>query len=263
MKLTASHILRGLAHQEYEMVYQPQYNITTMRIVGVEALLRWKQLDVTVSPQQVIDTCLEHGLIAKLGEVIMRRVCRQIATWQKSGYAIPVALNMNPIELTSDYPDIVIDAISDAGIPAELLEIEITEGADFPDFDTALNSMNRLAQMGITLTADDFGIGFSSLHNIARFPIQKIKIDRSFICNAPYLHADKAVVTSVIKLARSLKREVLAEGTETAEEVTLLRALGCELFQGHYFSYPLSPADFLKLLDNDNNESPYEKLAHC
>lgn len=269
MKITGAKILHGLAHQEYEIVYQPQYDIRTMNIVGAEALLRWKQPGMNASPLQIIAACLQHGLMAKFGEVIVRRVCRQLATWQKTGPVVPIAINMNPIELSNDYPDMIQNALSDAGILPSLIEIELTEGSDFPDFDIALESMKRLSEMGITLTADDFGIGFSSLQNIARLPIGKIKIDQSFVRNAPYLRADKAVITAVIKLAHSLGRSVLGEGTETADEVALLRALGCNLFQGFYFSKPLPAADFYHLLiqnltdTNDNNGNAHEKLAHC
>lgn len=270
MEISSTQILHGLVHQHYSLVYQPQYDARTLRIVGAEALLRWDQPGVNASPVDIVSNCLKHGLIEKLGETIVHRVCAQIATWQRIGFVVPVAINMHPTELTSKYPGMVLAAISDAGIQPGLIEIEITEGSDFPDHAIALENMARLTEEGIGFIADDFGTGFSSLQNIARFPICKIKIDRSFVRNAPHSHKDRAIISAVIKLAQELQIAVLGEGAETTHEVAMLRSLGCHLFQGFYFAKPLPPDVFYSLLTSNTNKPNYikgvtasEKLAHC
>ncbi|MBD3823642.1 MAG: EAL domain-containing protein [Epsilonproteobacteria bacterium] len=236
---------------ELELYYQPQVHIKTGKIVGAEALLRWNKPDEgVVSPLIFIPIAEESGLINTIGEWVIRECCRQGRTWLDKGHRITLALNVSANQVKfQDLPGVITDALLESGYSANRLEIEITESALMQREEESVAMLHSLRAKGIRLAIDDFGTGYSSLSYLKRFPIDVLKIDKSFIDDIPYEKDDMAIVVAIIEMGKALGYQVLAEGVEQEEQLAFLREKGCSMYQGYYKSKPLRAADFEALLD--------------
>jgi diguanylate cyclase (GGDEF)-like protein/PAS domain S-box-containing protein len=244
--LTLERMLRqALANGEFSVAYQPQVDTANGRLVGVEALLRWNNPTLgAVSPVQFIPIAETTGLILPIGEWVMREACAQALRWrERFATDLPVAVNLSARQFRrADLLASVQIALDDSGLPAHLLELEITEGLLMSDPAGAAVIMDGLRWMGVKLALDDFGTGYSSLAYLKNFPLDRLKLDRAFVKDLPENASDKAIAHAVIALGRNLGLQVLAEGVETAAQAEFLAAAGCDVIQGYYYGRPVTPA---------------------
>jgi EAL domain-containing protein (putative c-di-GMP-specific phosphodiesterase class I) len=246
-----SELRHALERDEFVLHYQPQVALDSGRIVGMEALLRWNHPELgMVPPDQFIGLAEETGLIVAIGDWVLRTACAQNQRWQRAGYpGLRVAVNLSARQFAAQDLASSIRAVLEAtGLAADCLDIELTESSLMADVDSAVASMHELKALGVQLSIDDFGTGYSSLAYLKRFPIDVLKIDKSFVRDVMADPADAAIVTSIIALAHNLKLHVIAEGVETAEQLVYLRQHGCDDVQGYYFSRPVPAAAFERLL---------------
>ena len=236
---------------EFELHYQPLVNIQDRQrgdtISGCEALLRWHHPKRgMISPADFIPIAEETGVINPLGEWVLRAACAEAATWPDH---IMVTVNVSPVQFKQDnLVQTVVDALGESGLPAQRLELEITESLLLHDNETTLAMLHQLKKLGVRIAMDDFGTGYSSLNYLRRFPFDKIKIDRSFIKDVAEPDGSLAIVQAVVSIAQSRNIVTTAEGVETTEQLELLRALGCTEMQGYLFSKPKSAAEIAKML---------------
>ena len=235
---------RALERDEIAVFYQPVVDSADGRISGVEALVRWRHPERgIVSPAEFITVAEDTGLILQLGERVLRMACAQARAWLDDGRRIRMAVNLSGKQLQqADLPDIVTAALNDSGLPPELLTLEITESILMERAHEPVAMLQRLRSLGVHVAIDDFGTGYSSLAYLKRFPIDYLKVDRSFVQDLPEDPDAVAIVTGIIALAHSLRLRVIAEGVETEAQRNLLRDIGCDYQQGYHFSRPL-PAD--------------------
>ncbi len=238
----------ALAAGQFDLHYQPLVNVDTRRITGCEALLRWHHPERgMISPAEFIPVAEEIGLIVPLGEWVLRKACIDAAAWPGD---VKVAVNLSPIQVTNqNIVPVVISALAAAGLPAERLEIEITESVLMHNTAATMATLHKLRELGVNISMDDFGTGYSSLSYLRKFPFDKIKIDRSFISGLPDDAEAIAIVRAVAGLAASLDMTATAEGVETAEQLDMVRALGCVEMQGYLFSRPLPLAQIMPLFE--------------
>ncbi len=245
-----SALRHALERREFVLHYQPKIDIRSNRIVGVEALLRWNHPDLgVVAPNQFIPLAEETGLIVPIGRWVLRTACAQSAAWRSDGLpGVRIAVNLSARQFSDDalIADIG-DAMAEAGLPPEGLELEITESMVMQNPERAVSTLSRLRDLGISVSIDDFGTGYSSLGYLKRFPIDNVKIDRSFIKDLPHDTDDAAITRAVIAMAQSLRIRVVAEGVETREQLEFLRAHECDECQGYFVSRPLPPSEFALL----------------
>ncbi len=237
----------ALAHGEFLLHYQPKIEVLSGRVVGAEALLRWRTADGTlISPGEFIPLAEEIGLIVPIGEWVLAEACRTNRAWQNAGYRpIPVSVNISAIQLErDDLVSKVVQVLEETGLTARYLELEITESALMSDVDQSINTLNHLRELGVQIAIDDFGTGYSSLGHLKRFAVNTLKVDQSFIRNITNDRGNAGIVQAVISLAHTLGLTVVAEGVETPEEYRHLSARGCDLIQGYYTGRPV-PADQL------------------
>ncbi|MFT4927772.1 MAG: diguanylate cyclase (GGDEF)-like protein/PAS domain S-box-containing protein, partial [Phenylobacterium sp.] len=248
----------AIKEQQFVLHYQPQVQLSTGRVIGVEALVRWQHPQQgLLSPYYFIPIAEESGLIVPLGEWILEEACHQFVRWQKQGIELNhMAVNLSARQfVNNDIEATVKKVLTKTGIRPEHLELELTESMLMKNVEQTIATMNRLRQMGIALSIDDFGTGYSSMAYLKHFPIDKLKIDKSFIDDLLNASADAAIVNSTISLAHGLGLLVIAEGVETAEQAAYLKAHNCEEIQGYYFSVPY-PGDSPGLLALFNGETP-------
>jgi diguanylate cyclase (GGDEF)-like protein/PAS domain S-box-containing protein len=249
--LMESGLRRGLGACEFVLHYQPLVH-ETGGIVGVEALIRWQNPELgLVPPDQFIHVAEDIGLINPIGDWVLREACRQVRAWQDDGLPpLFVAVNVSPIQFRqAGFVDTVARALSASGLEARYLELELTERTVMNDAEQNLGTLSALSGMGIELALDDFGTGYSSLAYLKRFPVGKLKIDRSFIRDLEVDPDDRAIASTIVSMGRSLRLKVLAEGVETTEQYEILRGMGCELVQGYLFSRPLPAEQFVAFLE--------------
>jgi diguanylate cyclase (GGDEF)-like protein len=242
---------RALDRGELLLHYQPKVNLTTGRIAGAEALLRWQHpLRGLVPPARFIPLAEETGLILPIGEWVLATACAQIRAWQDQGVAaVPVAVNLSARQFRRAVLGETIQRIlRECRVAPRLLELELTESMIMQDSEAAAATMQQLKALGVTLALDDFGTGYSSLNYLRRFPVDCLKIDRSFISDVATDASAAAVATSIVAIAHSLGLNALAEGVETAEQLDFLVKCGCDSLQGYYFSRPLPAPEFTALL---------------
>jgi len=235
---TVEHELRlALGREEFEVVYQPQYNLASEEQCGSEALIRWHHpVHGKIAPGHFISVAEETGLIVPIGEWVLRRACFDAVTWPEH---LTVAVNLSPAQFRdSDIAETVADILHETGLPAQRLELEITENLLINDTEEVLSKLNRLRELGVKIAMDDFGTGYSSLSYLARFPFSKIKIDRQFIRNMTRDPAMRAIVKTIIALGKSLDVTITAEGVETPEQAQMLRKFGCSQVQGFLYGHP-------------------------
>ncbi|MCC6207624.1 MAG: EAL domain-containing protein [Gammaproteobacteria bacterium] len=247
-RLELEHGLRiALERNELVVHFQPQEDLKTGRIVGAEALVRWIHPERgMISPLEFIPLAEETGLINPIGELVLRESCRQLRSWLDRGYGpLRIAINISARQLEkNEIIDVISDILDTTGIPPECLELEITESVIMEHAEEMIQIFRRLKEMNILLAIDDFGTGYSSLAYLKRFPIDILKIDRSFVKDIPQDADDLAIVTGVIAMAKGLDLKVVAEGVETIEQKTFLQQQQCDYMQGYYLSKPLSADDF-------------------
>jgi EAL domain-containing protein (putative c-di-GMP-specific phosphodiesterase class I) len=237
-------VLRGaLGNNEFSVVYQPQISADDDSLVGVEALIRWKSPELgQISPVQFIPVAEETGLIVPIGEWVMKTALHQCKQWQTEfACDIPVAVNLSARQFRrNDLLASVQLALDECKLPSHLLELEITEGLLMSDPAGAIDIMRGLQCLGVTTALDDFGTGYSSLAYLKTFPLNRLKIDQAFVRDLPANDSDRAIANTVITLGLNLGMEVLAEGVETEAQRDFLKASGCQVFQGYFYSKPVS-----------------------
>jgi len=236
---------RGLAAGEFELSYQPVISAKTGRITTAEALLRWRHpLRGVIGPSSFIPLAEETGLMIPLGEWVIREACRQAAAWQlDKGTQIRLAVNLSATQFRhQNLLEVVRSALQANNLEARCLEIELTESAVMTNPEESVGVLKALRKMGVTVAVDDFGTGYSSLSYLRRFPIDKLKIDRSFVRDLATSRTDESIVRAIISLAHSVNLQVVAEGVETEEQLSCVRALGCDQWQGYYCCEP-QPAE--------------------
>ena len=258
MNLAATHRLdlegklrQALARQEFTLAFQPQVGAGSGLPNGVEALVRWRHpVDGVISPAQFIPIAEETGLIVPLGEWVLRTACFELKRWLEAGLpAIKVAVNVSARQLRRrDFLETVAAILVESDLPAELLELEITESVAMENPEESISLLQALRRMGVTLAIDDFGTGYSSLAYLKRLPIDNLKIDRSFVADIEHDLNDRAIAFGTIALAHSLGLSVIAEGVETEDQFDLLASNGCDEIQGYLFSPPLAPDAALAFL---------------
>ena len=241
---------RAIERREFVLHYQPQVDAASGRILAVEALIRWQHPELGfVSPADFIPVAENNGLMIPIGEWTLREACAQARSWQKEGlHPVRMAINLSARQFEqSDLLAMVGEVLKETQLDPDFLEFEITESAVMRDAERAIDIMHRLKEMRIQIAIDDFGSGYSSLSYLKRFPIDRLKIDQSFVREATNNSTDAAIIMAIITLAQNLKLKVIAEGVETEEQLGILRSLGCDEIQGYLFSKPL-PASLLKQL---------------
>ncbi|MCW8890481.1 MAG: EAL domain-containing protein [Sedimenticola sp.] len=250
--LLESSIRHGLDRQEFVLYYQPQINMQSGKIHGAEVLVRWQHPDMgLLGPMKFIPAAEELGLIVPLGEWILRTAMMRAKNWCDRGYHCEVlSINASAVELQQpDYADKVIALINETGYDPAYLELEVTEGLFLGEFELAAQSLRRLRDYGVSIAIDDFGTGYSSLSYLKRLPIDRLKIDRSFVQDIPEDENDIAITRAVISLAKSLQLAVTAEGVETEIQRDFLLTEGCHIAQGYLFARPMPEEAFLYSLD--------------
>lgn len=237
----------AIEHQEFRLEYQPQRSLADGNIVGAEALVRWNRPGVgMVPPQEFIRMAEESGFIVGLSNWVLMAACCQAADWRRIGLHLRIAVNVSVIQLQqTDFVEQVQRALQVSGLPAQGLELEITEGAFVSDVHDAIDKMHRLKGMGVELAVDDFGTGYSSLSYLKQMPVDRLKIDQSFVRDIPGNADDSAIVRAILAMAANLKLQVIAEGVESEEQLEFLRSEGCQDVQGYFLSPPIGPEKFV------------------
>jgi EAL domain-containing protein (putative c-di-GMP-specific phosphodiesterase class I) len=246
--LTLEAKLRQAIHDEaFVLHYQPQQRVDTGSVTGVEALLRWPQADGSwIEPNDFIPIAEQRGLFMPIGSWVLRQACRQNRAWQLDGLPkVPVAVNLSMAQFRQrHFVDEVATVLEESGLEPQYLAFELTEGMLLGDTAELVKTLQSLKRLGVQLAIDDFGTGHSSLMNLKRFPIDKLKIDRSFVRDIPADPDDVAIVSATIDLARNMGITSIAEGVDRLDQLDFLRARGCEEMQGYLMSKPLPPDRF-------------------
>lgn len=243
----------ALQHQQLSLHYQPQLSMHDGRILGAEALLRWQHPELgDISPAEFIPLAEDSGLIISIGEWVLREAVQQAKKWMDAGQLpLIMAVNLSATQFRHpDLPDMVTRILDEVGLAAEFLELELTEGVAMNDPQDAIAMMDRLHALGIRMSIDDFGTGYSSLSYLKKFKVYKLKIDQSFVRDINTDPEDKAIVSAVISMARSLGLQTIAEGVETKEQISYLREQGCNEVQGYFYSKPVTAEQFEQYIKN-------------
>jgi diguanylate cyclase (GGDEF)-like protein/PAS domain S-box-containing protein len=242
---------QAIERNEFEVYYQPQIDVPSMKIVGMEALLRWRHPERGMMlPGSFINVAEERGHIVVIGDWVLRQACMQAKMFRDAGFpSFRVAVNISARQFReATLVDSIESALKQTGLDPQSLELEITESVAMENVDLTLKQLARLRRIGITIAIDDFGMGHSSLSYLKRFPIDALKIDRNFVEELPERLEDAAIVRSVIELAQGLNLRVVAEGVETKQQLDFLTKQNCQEVQGFYFGFPVPPQEFQKLL---------------
>ena len=241
---------KALKNEELYLLYQPQIDVRSGEIVGVEALVRWRHPERgIISPTEFIPLAEETGLIVPIGEWVLRTACIQARQWQKTTQrSLRMAVNLSAKQFKDEnLTQIVVSALNDTGLEPRLLELELTEGTLMDDARATMATLEQLRAIGVYLSIDDFGTGYSSMNYLKRFDVRALKIDKSFICGLPQDSENAAITRAIIAMAHGLKMIVVAEGVETDEQLVMLEEYGCDLVQGYYLGHP-SPQESITLM---------------
>ncbi|OBV41456.1 putative bifunctional diguanylate cyclase/phosphodiesterase [Janthinobacterium psychrotolerans] len=236
----------ALAENQLLLHYQPKYALGSGRMIGAEALVRWRHpVHGMIPPAEFIPLAESTGLVVQVGEWVLEAACAQAQAWKQAGLPpIRIAVNVSAREFTSALPGRVAAMLERYGLEAAWLELEITESTLMHNIERVIGIMDRITALGVALSLDDFGTGYSSLSYLKRFPIDTLKIDRSFTTGIPSDASDCAIATTIISIAQQLHHKVIAEGVETAEQMAFLNSAGCDEVQGYLFSRPLAAEEF-------------------
>lgn len=241
---------RAIANQEFHLVYQPQMSLREGRIVGVEALLRWKHPERgLVSPVEFVPVLEETGQILEVGAWVVAEACRQARRWELAGTPLRIGINLSPRQfLEPGLFEVIVENTRGAGVSSRLIELEITESLAMQNPDRAINLLERLRALGYRVAIDDFGIGYSSLEYLLKFPLDVIKIDRAFVTRITERQADRAIVRAITAIAQTMGATTIAEGIETLRQCDFIEALGVSEIQGYLIGKPMPVPDLEKLL---------------
>lgn len=245
------HLRAALEKDEFLLHFQPEVNLGTGCVTGMEALLRWQSPELgLVSPDRFIPLAEDTGLIVPIGEWVVRTACKQNRIWQDAGFPpVIMAVNLSPRQFRQkDLAEMVARVLRETGLEPRYLELEVTESLVMHDVDIATSVLEKLKNLGVRLAMDDFGTGHSSLSCLKRFPFDKLKIDMSFVQDIANAPGSDAIIRAIIAMAHSLNMRVIAEGVETEKQLGYLRVHQCDEMQGFFFSRPLPPHDFERLL---------------
>ena len=251
-----SSLRRALERNEFQLYYQPQIDLQSGKIVGAESLIRWMHPDLgLVSPNKFIPVLEETGLITEVGDWILKTACLQNKAWQEKGYhPIQIAVNLSPRQFRQEsLLDNIKSVLTETKLDAQWLELEVTESSIMDNPSEVAKTLQSLHQLGIKLAIDDFGTGYSSLSYLKIFPIDVLKIDRSFIRDITFDKDDDTIVKTIIAMGHNLGLKIIAEGVEEQEQLDIVKEYGCEWYQGYFCSKPIPAAEFEKLLININN----------
>jgi EAL domain-containing protein (putative c-di-GMP-specific phosphodiesterase class I) len=242
---------QALESGQFILNYQPQFDFVAGRLLGLEALLRWNHPKRgLVMPGEFIPLAEDTGLIVPIGEWVLRQACLQCSRWREQGIApARLAVNISARQFRqTGFVEMVLDALANGGLAPECLELEITETALMQSADTSMRMLKALRGAGITLAVDDFGIGYSSLIYLKRFPFSKLKIDQSFVKNLVSNPDDEAIAAAIVALGKTLRLEVVAEGVESEDQMNVLRRIGCRMGQGFLLAVPMDAEETERFL---------------
>jgi diguanylate cyclase (GGDEF)-like protein len=240
------HLSYALERNEFFLVYQPQVDVHSEEVLGVEALLRWRHDGEVIPPQRFVQLLEESREIIPVGRWIVRESCRQLAEWTNVGYDIKISINVSAVQFKDDdFCQSITDSIEEWGVDPNKLDIEVTEGLLIDDIEQAVSRLKTIKEMGISISIDDFGTGYSSFAYLRQLPLDRLKIDRAFIKDIPDAD-DGQIASTVIVLAKALGLKVLAEGVETEAQLAFLKERDCDEYQGYYLSRPVSPAQVVE-----------------
>jgi EAL domain-containing protein (putative c-di-GMP-specific phosphodiesterase class I) len=246
-----SGLRRALENDGLELHYQPQVDLRTGQIVGAEALLRWKHAERGyISPTTFIPIAEDSGLILPLGQWVIEHACWQAMEWRRAGLPpLPIAVNVSGVQVRrQELAELVRRALAVTGLEPKYLRIEITETSIVSIRDRAIELLGQLRALGVSLALDDFGTGYSSLSYLKSFPIDMLKIDRSFVAEMLTDHTTASIIEAIVSMTRILGLKVLAEGVEDQAQLAFLKQLGCDIVQGFYVSAAIAPDAFATLL---------------
>jgi diguanylate cyclase (GGDEF)-like protein len=243
----------ALEEDQFLVYYQPQFDLARGRIMGAEALIRWQHPELgLVSPSHFLPIAEETGLIVAIGDWILRKACKQNASWNREGHrGLRVSVNVSSHQfLEAGFADVVRSALEETGLPPVSLELEITESSLLRDVEVTVNTLRKLKELGVRLAIDDFGTGYSAMAYLKRLPIDVLKIDQSFVRALTTDPADATITETIVQLASGLNLTSIAEGVETLEQLLLLGSYGCNRMQGYLFGKPVPAEIFEQWLDN-------------
>ena len=248
---------RGLQNNEFRVYYQPKVDVASGRIIAMEALVRWEHPELgLLSPTEFIQLAEENGLIMQLGEWVLRESCLQNIRWQEEGISgMRVAVNLSGYQLQhTALLSTIRKVLKETGMPADLLELEITESVIMQNPDFIVSVLSVITELGIHISIDDFGTGYSSLAHLKRFSVNTLKIDKSFVRDVDFSTTDAAITTAIIAMGNSLNLNVIAEGVETQAQYDFLKDNNCDQVQGYLFCRPLPPAELMEMLKKNQQE---------
>jgi EAL domain-containing protein (putative c-di-GMP-specific phosphodiesterase class I) len=252
-----NHLRCAIEKKEIFTVYQPLINLSSEKIVGAEALIRWHNPRYgPVPPGVFIPIAEDIGLINQLGAHVLSNACQEAVKWHQSGHRLWVAVNLSPRQLKSaDFMEKIGTTINLSGLDSSYLELEVTENCLLEDVEIVKSHLQQLDSRNIRLAIDDFGTGYSSLSYLKKFPFQRLKIDRSFMTDLPHDPETASLVRTILAIAQGLGLKAIAEGVETKEQLNFLKDENCDYAQGYLFSPPLSASGFRKLLSKTTEQS--------
>jgi EAL domain-containing protein (putative c-di-GMP-specific phosphodiesterase class I) len=252
----------ALARDQLHMVYQPQIDAFSGRMVGSEALLRWRHPQLgNVSPAEFIPLAERNGLIVSIGTWVLRQVMRQIRVWRDAGLPeMTVAVNLSAVQFAQpDLIEVIQRIANEEGVEPSLVELELTEAVALKNPEAAAKSIKALQEAGFKVSIDDFGTGYSSMTYLKKFAVDKLKIDQSFVRGVESSTNDQAIVRATVQMAHGLGMITIAEGVETQAEMDFLRSCGCDEMQGYLFSRPLDEVDFEAFVCRQLNHAGFEE----
>ena len=267
-QMTLDHAMRkALVSGRFRLHYQPQIDMASGQLCGAEALIRWHDPELgDIAPGQFIPVAEDTGFIVAIGDWVLSQAVRQATLWHERGCAVRVAVNVSALQFQqAQFVDRVASELAVRGLPPQLLELELTESILVRDAEEALHRLQALSRLGVRLSIDDFGTGYSSLAYLKRFPIDKLKIDRSFVMGLPTDECDAGIVRAILQVARAMNLKVIAEGVETESQRQFLLDAGCDAFQGYLFAPALDSLSFESRLLNASetaNAPPRVRLVH-